>query len=101
MGNAIDTLEGVEQPQLAIATNFCESQLSVSIQDNGWGNVRSGAIANLQSLFYDQADWPRHRDGPSISYQIVTERHGGSLICESSAEKGTTFIIQIPNQPLA
>ena len=39
--------------------------------------------------------------GLSISYQIVTERHGGSLICKSAETLGTTFTIQILQQPLA
>jgi signal transduction histidine kinase len=36
--------------------------------------------------------------GLSISYQIVTERHGGSLRCLSAPGEGTEFIIEIPLQ---
>ncbi|MGD1716902.1 ATP-binding protein, partial [Dapis sp. BLCC M172] len=35
--------------------------------------------------------------GLSISYQIVTEQHGGKLLYISQLEKGTEFIIDIPN----
>jgi signal transduction histidine kinase len=31
-----------------------------------------------------------------ISYQIVTEKHGGQLSCFSIPGEGTEFIIQIP-----
>ncbi|MEM9451781.1 MAG: ATP-binding protein [Cyanobacteria bacterium P01_E01_bin.6] len=34
--------------------------------------------------------------GLSISHQIVTERHGGTLECLSIPGKGTQFIIRIP-----
>jgi signal transduction histidine kinase len=34
--------------------------------------------------------------GLSISYQIVTERHRGSLRCLSSSSGGTEFVIEIP-----
>ena len=34
--------------------------------------------------------------GLSVSYQIIVERHGGKLWCESIKGKGTTFNIQIP-----
>lgn len=34
--------------------------------------------------------------GLSISYQIITNRHGGSLECISSLGKGAEFIIAIP-----
>lgn len=36
--------------------------------------------------------------GMSISHQIVTEKHGGSLSCISSPGKGAEFIIEIPIQ---
>ncbi|MDX2232747.1 MAG: PAS domain-containing protein [Leptolyngbyaceae cyanobacterium bins.349] len=34
--------------------------------------------------------------GLSISYQIVAEKHGGRLLCESQPGVGTQFIVQIP-----
>ncbi len=34
--------------------------------------------------------------GMSISYQIITEKHSGTLECVSSPGRGTEFIIQIP-----
>jgi signal transduction histidine kinase len=36
--------------------------------------------------------------GMSISYQIITEKHGGKLECFSTPAKGTEFLIQIPQQ---
>jgi len=36
--------------------------------------------------------------GLSISYEIVVEKHGGKLYCQSSPGQGTEFIIQIPVQ---
>jgi signal transduction histidine kinase len=34
--------------------------------------------------------------GMAISYQIITEKHGGILRCFSTPEKGTEFEICIP-----
>ncbi|WP_242059070.1 ATP-binding protein [Nostoc linckia] len=34
--------------------------------------------------------------GLSISYQIITEKHGGSLQCVSLPGQGAEFIITIP-----
>lgn len=34
--------------------------------------------------------------GMSISYQIITETHGGTLRCVSSPGQGTEFVMQIP-----
>ncbi|WP_233787164.1 ATP-binding protein [Dulcicalothrix desertica] len=35
--------------------------------------------------------------GLSISYQIVTEKHSGSLECISSPGNDATFVIRIPH----
>ncbi|NET53038.1 MAG: hypothetical protein F6K09_31535, partial [Merismopedia sp. SIO2A8] len=37
--------------------------------------------------------------GLSISYQIITERHGGTLTCQSTVGEGTAFTITIPLNP--
>ena len=34
--------------------------------------------------------------GLSISHQIITEKHGGTLDCKSRMGEGTEFIITIP-----
>jgi signal transduction histidine kinase len=31
-----------------------------------------------------------------MSYQIVTQKHGGNLWCESALGQGTKFTIEIP-----
>ncbi|WP_044197668.1 GAF domain-containing sensor histidine kinase [Oscillatoria acuminata] len=38
--------------------------------------------------------------GLSISYQIVVEKHGGSLTCLSQPGQGTEFRIELPMQPV-
>jgi signal transduction histidine kinase len=36
--------------------------------------------------------------GLSISYQIVVEKHKGTLECHSELGKGTEFIVTLPNR---
>lgn len=36
--------------------------------------------------------------GLSISYKIVVEKHGGSIICNSTMGQGSEFIVSIPFQ---
>ncbi|MEO1388085.1 MAG: ATP-binding protein [Cyanobacteria bacterium J06634_6] len=58
------------------------------MSEKGWGE---GLVNwNLVNLFNS------HSMGLSISYKIITERHQGSLICESVVGKGTTFLIELP-----
>ena len=34
--------------------------------------------------------------GLSISYQIIVDKHGGRLMCDTTPGEGTTFIIELP-----
>ncbi|MEM9539166.1 MAG: ATP-binding protein [Cyanobacteria bacterium P01_E01_bin.42] len=34
--------------------------------------------------------------GITIAYQIITEKHGGAIICQLELGKGTDFIISLP-----
>ncbi|NEP07703.1 MAG: HAMP domain-containing histidine kinase, partial [Okeania sp. SIO4D6] len=36
--------------------------------------------------------------GLAISYQIIVDKHGGRIFCNSQEGKGTEFIIEIPSQ---
>jgi signal transduction histidine kinase len=36
--------------------------------------------------------------GLSISYQIIVDKHKGSLTCDSTLGEGTEFVIEIPMQ---
>jgi signal transduction histidine kinase len=34
--------------------------------------------------------------GLAVSYQIVVEKHGGKLWCNSTPEQGAEFVVEIP-----
>ncbi len=100
LGNAIDALETVKQPKLNITTRLEDGQVLIRIQDNGHGMPESVRSQIFNPFFTTKPIGQGTGMGLSISYQIVTERHGGSLICDSTADEGTTFTIQIPqSQP--
>lgn len=105
--NAIDALE--EQFDVS-NTEACHSnswikictemvnldQVKVSISDNGSG-MSEGTRSRLFDPFFTTKPIGKGTGmGLSISYQIVTEKHGGQLICHSQPGQGATFIIQIP-----
>ena len=98
LGNAIDALEGVNQPQLTIFTEILDDQVTVKISDNGSGMPEEVRSQIFNPFFTTKPIGKGTGMGLSISYQIVTDRHGGALTCESAAESGTTFTIQIPQQ---
>ncbi len=98
LGNAIDALEDVEAPQIKISTELIADQVVITLSDNGLGMPTEVREQIFNPFFTTKPIGKGTGMGLSISYQIVTDRHGGSLSCESSAEAGTTFRIQIPQQ---
>ncbi|MGC1248980.1 MAG: AAA family ATPase [Spirulinaceae cyanobacterium] len=104
LANAIDALEGkgseqnipIKDPEITIYTELTASTTIIRIIDNG-----TGISAELQSKIFDPFFTTKSVGsgtglGLSISYQIVVEKHGGSLACHSFLGQGTEFIIEIP-----
>ena len=108
--NAIDALEEnntkrtyqeIENnpSQIKIRTSVVNSTwLQVAIADNGVGISKEFQQRIFDPFFTTKPIGKGTGMGMSISYQIVTEKHGGKLECFSTPGKGTEFIIQIPLQ---
>jgi two-component system, NtrC family, sensor kinase len=108
IGNAIDALEEVNTQrtheeikknpsQIVISTNVSNSQLvEIAIADNGMGMSEKIKNRVFDPFFTTKPVGKGTGLGMAISYQIITERHGGELKCFSTLGQGTEFIIQIP-----
>jgi two-component system, NtrC family, sensor kinase len=112
--NAIDALEDAKdrylapknsdtsQPQCLIPTiviateRTSENQITIRIGDNGPGIPELVAQRIFDPFFTTKPMGKGTGLGMSISYQIVTEKHNGSLQCYSTPNQGTEFIITIP-----
>ena len=70
--------------------------LCVTITDNALGIPESIQSRLFDPFFTTKPVGKGTGMGLSISYQIVTERHGGTLSCSSTQGQGTTFTIKIP-----
>jgi [ribosomal protein S5]-alanine N-acetyltransferase len=56
------------------------------------------AVTDAEGLEELQRDYEPFRValGLSISYQIVVEKHGGTMSCNSTRGQGTQFVLEIP-----
>ena len=97
--DAVDTVNAVEQPQLTLSTYVEGDQSFIEIQDNGIGMNEIVRSQIFNPFFTTKPIGQGTGMGLSISYQIVTERHGGSLQVSSNPGEGSTFTIQIPLEP--
>jgi signal transduction histidine kinase len=106
--NAIDALEerdrgrtyrAIEQEPscIWIATEItCDNWVQIRLKDNGPG-ISEQVKHRLFDPFFTTKEIGKGTGlGMSISYQIVTEKHNGTLNCISSPRQGAEFVIQIP-----
>lgn len=107
LANAIDALEGAfvmghsSSPTIWIRTESVNRDLvAIRIRDNGPG-MTERVYKHLFDPFFTTKPVGRGTGlGLSISYQIVTERHRGTLTCHSTLGMGSEFVIEIPtHQP--
>ncbi len=95
MGNAIDALESVEDAKIMITTRLLNENVEIEIADNGSG-IPESVIPDIFNSFFTTKEIGKGTGlGLSISHQIITERHGGSIVCRSLPQ-GTAFVITIP-----
>ena len=103
LANAIDALEETMEkkndlePKIWIRTGVTnENWVQISIADNGHGISESIRAKLFDPFFTTKPIGKGTGLGLSISYQIVVDRHGGKLECESVPAQRTTFTIAIP-----
>jgi signal transduction histidine kinase len=98
LGNAIDALRESQQdsPQIVIKTRQHGDRVRIQFRDNGSG-IPDGIASKIFDPFFTTKPVGRGTGmGMSISYQIVTQKHGGRLFFESTLGEGTEFILELP-----
>src|SRR6478672_3300458 len=108
LNNAIDALDSYNgyHSDEAIAVHYREITIHTDIQDSHSVIVRiadngSGMTEDVRKRLFDPFFTTKEVGkgtglGLSISYQIVVEKHGGTITCNSELGKGTEFVIQVP-----
>jgi len=83
-------------PLVEISTKQTGDYLEIRISDNGPG-IRTEIQDKIFDPFYTTKPTGQGTGlGLSLSYDIVTEGHGGQLTVESNTPRGATFIIRLP-----
>ncbi|HEY9878415.1 MAG TPA: ATP-binding protein [Leptolyngbyaceae cyanobacterium] len=108
LANAIDALEEAttqqlqeskKKPEITIRTSRVDANwVKIVISDNGMGMPEYIHQRIFDPFFTTKAVGKGTGMGMPISYQIITEKHGGTLDCFSMLGEGTEFTIQIPVQ---
>jgi len=83
-------------PQVTIDTCQINRHIEIRVRDNGMGIAESVKAKVFQPFFTTKPPGEGTGLGLSLSYDIVSKGHGGSLTVESQEGEGTTFLIQLP-----
>lgn len=108
LSNALDALEERDLKRsademrqnpstISITTEMPKpDRVTIRIADNGAGMPETVRHRLFDPFFTTKPVGKGTGMGLSISYQIITDRHGGSLECTSSPGNGAEFAIEIP-----
>jgi two-component system, NtrC family, sensor kinase len=107
LSNAIDALEDPRSqaqstipPTIRINTTALGAdRVVIRFIDNGPGIPEASRQRLFDPFFTTKPVGKGTGLGLSISYQIIVEKHGGTLECESTLGLGTEFRVEIPVQP--
>ncbi|MDX2097031.1 MAG: ATP-binding protein [Leptolyngbyaceae cyanobacterium bins.59] len=107
ISNAIDALEEVIAqrpknsftPAITIRTALLDSQhITIQISDNGCGIPEEVQQRMFDPFFTTKAVGKGTGMGLAISYQIIRDKHKGTLKCTSTLGMGTEFTIELPSK---
>lgn len=101
LSNAIDALDSArdnqQEPTIVIISEMLDNHhVVIRIADNGPGIPPAIKNRLFDPFFTTKPVGKGTGLGLSISYQIVVEKHGGLLKCQSEPDRGSEFWVEIP-----
>ena len=90
------TSEAGYRPTVGVSTRRAGDQVEIRVQDNGGGIPDDIKARIFQPFFTTKPTGEGTGLGLSLSYDIITKGHGGTLAVDSELGRGTTFIVRLP-----
>jgi two-component system, NtrC family, sensor kinase len=88
--------EGGYLPSVFVSTQKIDNQILIKIKDNGSGMPEAVLQKIFQPFFTTKPAGEGTGLGLSLSYDIITKGHGGTIEVESVVGQGTEFKINLP-----
>ncbi|UFH57586.1 ATP-binding protein [Spirosoma sp. KNUC1025] len=83
--------------RVEVRTQRQNNRIMIQVSDNGTGIAESAKGKIFQPFFTTKPTGEGTGLGLSLSYDIVTKGHGGTLTLESQEGQGTHFLMQLPD----
>jgi two-component system NtrC family sensor kinase len=84
------------RPEVSVATRALPDGLEIRVRDNGTGMAESVKAKVFQPFFTTKPVGEGTGLGLSLSHDIISTGHGGTLRVESREGQGTEFVITLP-----
>ena len=84
------------QPTVCVRTALVDSRIEIWVKDNGTGIPENTKAKIFQPFFTTKPTGEGTGLGLSLSYDIITKGHGGSLLVQSQEGQGAEFVIELP-----
>lgn len=85
----------IYEPTVSISTKKLSDHITIAVKDNGNGIPQSVVDKIFQPFFTTKPTGEGTGLGLSMSYDIITKGHGGTLEMETQEGEGTTFTIKL------
>ena len=86
------------EPRVSVSTRQLDDAVEIRVGDNGPGIPAAVRERVFEPFFTTKPTGEGTGLGLSLSYDVVTQMHGGSLQLETAEGDGTTFIITLPTR---
>jgi signal transduction histidine kinase/ligand-binding sensor domain-containing protein len=84
------------QPTVKVTTKKLKDQVKITVEDNGSGIPKEIKDKIFQPFFTTKPSGKGTGLGLSLTYDIITQGHGGALELDSEVGQGTVFTIFLP-----
>jgi two-component system NtrC family sensor kinase len=84
------------EPTVSVSTKNIDGKVEISVSDNGNGIPKKVIDKIFQPFFTTKPTGQGTGLGLSLSYDIITQGHGGELQVDTTEGESTVFIIRIP-----
>ncbi|MFI5156584.1 MAG: ATP-binding protein [Chitinophagales bacterium] len=91
-----DSASNGYQPELLLRTQRLDSHIEITIRDNGIGISEKNLEKIFQPFFSTRPTGEGTGLGLSLSYDIITKEHGGSIRVNSKEGEFAEFVLELP-----
>ncbi len=96
LNSLIHGFEGIDRGEIVLEITQAPERLQLHYRDNGKGITEDAQRHIFEPFYTTKREQGSSGLGLYIVYNLVTQKLGGAIRCESAPGGGTTFVIQIP-----